>query len=102
MPAASAALNELSNGNENAYFEIFNPTVPLSRHIFSAPTRFYKTGVVFLAWLNGFQDEFKMIHGQESARSKAHLSETFRLACEANALVDIDLAIGRMCKFLGS
>jgi hypothetical protein len=99
-PAASAALNELSKGNENAYFEIFNPTVPLSRHIFSAPTRFYKTGVVFLAWLNGFQDEFKMIDGQETARSKAHLSETFRLACEANALVDIDLAFERMNQFL--
>ncbi|MFY0671957.1 MAG: dihydrodipicolinate synthase family protein [Bacteroidia bacterium] len=100
-PAASAALGQLTKDNSDTYFEIFNPTVPLSRHIFSAPTRFYKTGVVFLAWLNGFQHEFKMIDGQESARSKVHLSETFRLACEANALIDMDLAVRRMKQFLG-
>lgn len=99
-PAASAALQALSDGDEESYYRIFNPTVPLSRHIFSAPTRFYKTGVVFLAWLNGFQDEFKMIDGQETARPKWHLAETFRLACEAGVLVDVDLAVARMKEFL--
>lgn len=99
-PAASAALHQLSKGNEEAFFQIFNPTVPLSRQIFSAPTRFYKTGVVFMAWLNGFQDEFKMIDNQETARPKWHLAETFRLACEAGVLVDINLATNRIQQFL--
>lgn len=100
-PAASAALSALTKGDEEAYYKIFNPTVPLSRHIFSAPTRFYKTGVVFLAWLNGFQPMFQMIDAQEIARPKWHLAETFRLACEAGALVDLDLAVSRMKEFLG-
>jgi len=100
-PAASAALTALTKGDREAYFKIFDPTVPLSRHIFSTPTRFYKTGVVFLAWLNGFQDEFKMIDSQETARPQWHLAETFRLACEAGVLVDMDLAVTRMKQFLG-
>lgn len=95
-PAASEALAALAKDDLDAYYHIFNPTVPLSRHIFSAPTRYYKTGVVFLAWLNGFQDEFKMIDGQETGRSKAHLAETFRLAAEAGALVDVELALERV------
>ena len=99
-PAASAALGALTKGDQEGYYQIFNSTVPLSRHIFSVPTRFYKTGVVFLAWLNGFQDEFKMIDSQETTRPKWHLAETFRLACEAGALVDMDLAVSRMRGFL--
>ncbi len=62
---------------------MLGPTVPLSRHIFRAPTRFYKTGVVFMAWLNGHQDHFTMVGGQESARSTLHLAELFRLADKA-------------------
>lgn len=100
-PAASAALHALAKDDLDEYYRLFNPTVPLSRHIFSAPTRFYKTGVVFLAWLNGFQDEFKMIDGQETSRSKAHLAETFRLAAEAGALVDEELAVERAVGFFG-
>ena len=68
-PAASAALGALARGGDNEFFDILEPTVPLSRHIFKAPTRFYKTGVVFLAYLNGLQDHFVMVGGQESARS---------------------------------
>ncbi len=99
-PAASAALSALGRGSANEFFDILEPTVPLSRHIFKAPTRFYKTGVVFLAWLNGLQDHFVMVGGQESARSLVHLAELFRLADKARVLKDPDLAAGRMERLL--
>ncbi|WP_075214228.1 dihydrodipicolinate synthase family protein [Mongoliimonas terrestris] len=99
-PAASAGLAALGRGDEKAFFDILEPTVPLSRHIFKAPTRFYKTGVVFLAWLNGLQDHFVMVGGQESARSVQHVAELFRLADQANALTDPELAAARMGRFL--
>src|SRR5690606_27720658 len=95
-PTASAALAALGTGEENKFFDLLDPTVPLSRHIFRAPTRFYKTGVVFLAYLNGLQDHFTMIGGQESARSTLHLAELFRLADAARVLIDPDLAVFRM------
>jgi hypothetical protein len=95
-PAASAALEALGRGSTNEFFELLEPTVPLSRHIFAAPTRFYKTGVVFLAYLNGLQDHFAMVGGQQSARSLQHLSQLFRLADQARVLADPDLATERM------
>jgi len=95
-PAASAALGALARGGQNEFFDILEPTVPLSRHIFNAPTRFYKTGVVFLAYLNGLQDHFVMVGGQESARSLVHLAELFRLADAAALLRDPDVAAARM------
>ena len=99
-PAASAGLAKLSKGDLQGFHGIMEPTVPLSRHIFKAPTRFYKTGVVFLAWLNGLQDHFIMVGGQESARSILHLAELFRLADKARVLHDPDLAASRMNKLL--
>lgn len=99
-PAASAALEALGRGSENEFFELLEPTVPLSRHIFAAPTRFYKTGVVFLAYLNGLQDHFTMVGGQQSTRSLQHLSELFRLADRARVLADPDLAVERMRRVL--
>ncbi|HMJ43924.1 MAG TPA: dihydrodipicolinate synthase family protein [Pseudolabrys sp.] len=99
-PAASAGLARLSTGDLQGFHGIMEPTVPLSRHIFKAPTRFYKTGVVFLAWLNGLQDHFIMVGGQESARSLLHLAELFRLADKARVLHDPDLAAARMSKLL--
>ncbi|MGB9364474.1 MAG: dihydrodipicolinate synthase family protein [Xanthobacteraceae bacterium] len=99
-PAASAGLARLANGDLQGFHGILEPTVPLSRHIFKSPTRFYKTGVVFLAWLNGLQDHFVMIGGQESARSLLHLAELFRLADKARVLHDPDLAAARMSKLL--
>lgn len=99
-PAASAGLAALGSGDAGRFFEILEPTVPLSRHIFKAPTRFYKTGVVFLAYLNGLQDHFRMIGGQESARSLPHLAELFRLADRAGALADPDLAASRMGRLM--
>ncbi|WP_342360920.1 dihydrodipicolinate synthase family protein [Terrarubrum flagellatum] len=95
-PAASAALVKLAAGDEKSFHDILAPTVPLSRHIFKAPTRFYKTGVVFMAYLNGAQDHFTMIGGQESARSTLHLAELFRLADRAGLLRDPHLAVARM------
>lgn len=97
-PAASAGLARLAAGDEAGFRAILDPTVPLSRHIFKAPTRFYKTGVVFLAYLNGLQDHFVMVGGQESARSLVHLAELFRLADEARVLRDPELAVARMRK----
>jgi hypothetical protein len=99
-PAASAGLARLANGDLQGFHGILEPTVPLSRHIFKSPTRFYKTGVVFLAWLNGLQDHFLMIGGQESARSLLHLAELFRLADKARVLHDPDMAAARMSKLL--
>jgi hypothetical protein len=99
-PAASAGLARLSSGDLQGFHGIMEPTVPLSRHIFKAPTRFYKTGVVFLAWLNGLQDHFIMVGGQESARSILHFAELFRLADKARVLHDPDLAAARMTKLL--
>lgn len=99
-PAASAALAALGRGSDNEFFELLEPTVPLSRHIFAAPTRFYKTGVVFLAYLNGLQDHFAMIGGQQSTRSLQHLSELFRLADKARVLADPALAVDRMKRVL--
>jgi len=99
-PAASAALTALAAGDRARFDAILAPTVPLSRHVFAAPTRFYKTGVVFLAWLNGHQSHFTMVGGQQSARSVLHLAELFRLADAANLLRDPGLAASRMRAFL--
>ncbi|MFQ6185365.1 dihydrodipicolinate synthase family protein [Sinorhizobium meliloti] len=99
-PVASAALEALGSGRNGEFFELLEPTVPLSRHIFKAPTRFYKTGVVFLAYLNGLQDHFIMIGGQQSARSLVHLAELFRLADRAGVLTDPELAAARMRRVL--
>jgi len=95
-PAASAALGALTRGETATFHNILVPTVPLSRHIFKAPTRFYKTGVVFMAYLNGHQDHFLMVGGQQSARSALHLAELFRLADAAGLLGDLGRAASRM------
>jgi len=95
-PAAAAALGAFSRGDSKTFHDVLAPTVPLSRHIFKAPTRFYKTGVVFMAYLNGLQDHFTMVGGQESARSTLHLAELFRLADAAGLLADPEKAATRM------
>ncbi|MEO3885704.1 dihydrodipicolinate synthase family protein [Nonomuraea sp. B5E05] len=106
-PAAAAALQALDAaeaagddaGRDRllaSYDEILAPTVPLSRKIFETPTYHYKTGIVFLAWLNGHQDAFAMVNGAQSARSLLHLSEVFRLADQAGLLADQELAVRRM------
>ncbi|MGO4135054.1 dihydrodipicolinate synthase family protein [Rhizobium brockwellii] len=99
-PAASAALEALGRKSNHEFFDLLEPTVPLSRHIFKAPTRFYKTGVVFLAYLNGLQDHFVMVGGQQSTRSLTHLAELYRLADKARVLADPELATARMKQVL--
>jgi hypothetical protein len=99
-PVASAALEALGRKSNHEFFDLLEPTVPLSRHIFKAPTRFYKTGVVFLAYLNGLQDHFTMVGGQQSTRSLTHLAELFRLADKARALDNPELAVVRMKQVL--
>ncbi|MCD6734001.1 MAG: dihydrodipicolinate synthase family protein [Burkholderiaceae bacterium] len=101
-PAASAALSALAVGDTARFHEILGPTVPLSRHVFCAPTRFYKTGVVFMAWLNGHQDHFVMVGGQQSTRNIRHLAELFRLADAAGLLEDPDRACARMAQLLAT
>jgi hypothetical protein len=95
-PAASLALAALAEGKAETFHSILAPTVPLSRHIFKAPTRYYKTGVVFMAWLNGHQNHFSMIGGQQSTRSIQHLAELFRLADAAHLLEQPEMAVQRM------
>lgn len=99
-PAVGGALAALSRNDLSTFHDILAPTVPLSRHIFKAPTRFYKTGVVFMAWLNGHQDHFVMVGGQQSTRSIQHFSELFRLADKAGLLRDPDMAVARMRSLL--
>jgi Protein of unknown function (DUF993) len=99
-PAASAALTALAKGDRLAFDRILAPTVPLSRLIFRAPTQYYKTGVVFLAYLNGFQDHFVMLGGAQSMRPLPYFIDTFRLADEAGLLRDPDMAVARMRTFL--
>ncbi len=99
-PAASVALGHLDAGDPVTFQRILAPTVPLSRHVFGAPTYHYKTGIVFLAWLAGHQAAFSMVGGQHAARSLPHLAETFRLADRAGLLPDPALAVHRMRQLL--
>jgi len=95
-PAASLALGRLAGGDRAGFRDLLAPTVALSRHIFKAPTRFYKTGIVFLAYLNGHQDHFHMIGGQQSSRSLQHFAELFRRADSARVLRNPELAAERV------
>lgn len=95
-PAAAQALDALAQGDLARYDALLTPTVPLSREIFRAPTRFYKAGIAFLSWLNGSQAHFIMPAGFQSSRDITHFAEVFRLADQANLLVQPDLATARM------
>lgn len=101
-PATSAALERLNENDVAGFHNILDPTVPLSRLIFEAPTRFYKTGIVFMAFLNGHQDHFRMVGDQQTARSVLHLSNIFRLADAAGILRDPEDAACRMRKYLST
>ncbi|MFC6157632.1 dihydrodipicolinate synthase family protein [Kribbella jiaozuonensis] len=99
-PAAAAALKALDSGDLAEYARVFEPTVPLARQIFSAPTYYYKTGIAFLAWLNGHQPGFTMVGGLQTGRSLPHLADTFRLADQAGVLTDPELAVDRFRQLL--
>ena len=95
-PVAARALAALDQGDTGRYRELMDPTVPLARHLFAAPTFYYKTGIAFLAWLNGHQKGFHMVGGLHSARDLPHLARALRLADTAGVLSDPDLATARM------
>ncbi len=99
-PAAAAAILALDEGNLARYETSLAPTVPLSRHIFQTPTYYYKTGVVFMAYLNGHQPHFRMVGGLESARSIIYLAQLFSLADRVGLLRNPDLAVERMRRVL--
>lgn len=99
-PAAASALRALDAGDLASYEAILSPTIPFARHLFGAPTRFYKTGVVFMAYLNGHQNHFRMVGAAEGHRSIVHLARLFVLAGEAGLLADHDLASERMRRVL--
>jgi hypothetical protein len=99
-PAAAAALKALDDGDLDTYDRVFAPTVPLARQIFSAPTYYYKTGIAFLAWLNGHQPGFSMVGGLQTGRSLPHLADTFRLADQAGVLTNPELAVERFGQLL--
>jgi hypothetical protein len=101
-PAASAALAALDENDVETYRREMAPTLPLSRHLFTTPTYYYKTGIAFLAWLNGHQDGFVMVGGLQSARSVVHLARVFELANEARLLTDPDLAAQRLGHLLAT
>ncbi|WP_017626531.1 dihydrodipicolinate synthase family protein [Nocardiopsis chromatogenes] len=99
-PAAAEAVRALDDGDTGRYRSLLEPTVPLARHLFSAPTFHYKTGIAFLAWLNGHQPGFTMVGGAQSARDIPHLCTAFRLADRAGVLTDPELAVARLRSLL--
>lgn len=99
-PAAAHAVSQLGKGDTAGFRAALDPTVPLARLIFRAPTQYYKTGVVFLAWLNGFQDHFIMLNGAQAARPLPYFTEVFRMADGCGLLREPELAVERMKKLL--
>lgn len=99
-PVAAAALGALAQEDRRRFFALLEPTLPLARLIFRPPTQYYKTGVVFLAYLNGHQDHFVMVAGAQSMRPLPYFVELFRLADRARLLRDPALAVSRMRAFL--
>ena len=99
-PAAACALTVLDGGDVEGFERALDPTLPLARKLFAAPTYHYKTGIVFLAWLNGHQGHFRMVGGLEGARTLLHLADVFRLADDAGLLADPPLAAERMRRLL--
>jgi hypothetical protein len=98
-PVAGRALATLDSGDVDGFRALLDPTVPLARHLFGAPTQYYKTGIVFLSWLAGHQDHFTMVGGLQSGRSPVHLGRLLVLADEAGLLPDADLAAARARAF---
>ncbi|KQY65217.1 hypothetical protein ASD52_35240 [Ensifer sp. Root142] len=99
-PAAAFAVKSLGDGDTSAFRATLDPTVPLARLIFRAPTQYYKTGVVFLAWLNGFQDHFVMLNGAQAMRPLPYFTEAFRLADACGLLREPEMAVNRMKRLL--
>ncbi|GAB1509055.1 dihydrodipicolinate synthase family protein [Actinophytocola sp. KF-1] len=101
-PLVGPALHKLDRGDRSGFRAVLDPTVPLARHLFGAPTQYYKTGIVFLSWLAGHQDHFVMVGGLQSGRSVAHLAKLLVLADEVGLLPDADLAAARARAFFAT
>ncbi|MFT8721997.1 MAG: dihydrodipicolinate synthase family protein [Acetobacter malorum] len=99
-PLAASAVSRLGEGDKAGFHALLDPTVPLARLMFQAPTQYYKTGVVFLAWLNGFQKHFIMLNGAQSMRALPYFTGIFRHADACGLLRDPDLAVARMRSLL--
>ncbi|MCX4823236.1 dihydrodipicolinate synthase family protein [Streptomyces sp. NBC_01142] len=99
-PLAAEAVRVLDAGDTDGFRKLLDPTVGLSRHLFQPPTRFYKTGVVLLAWLAGHQSHFTMVGGLQSARSLPHLCRAYELADRLGLFPDPALAETRMKSLL--
>ncbi|MEU9732123.1 dihydrodipicolinate synthase family protein [Streptomyces sp. NPDC048002] len=99
-PLAAEAVRILDTGDKAGFRQLLDPTVELSRHLFQTPTRFYKTGVVFLAWLAGHQSHFTMVGGLQSARSLTHFARAYELADTIGLFPDPKLAEERMKNLL--
>ncbi|WP_405768443.1 dihydrodipicolinate synthase family protein [Streptomyces sp. NBC_01538] len=99
-PLAAQAVRVLDTGDTAGFRQLLDPTVELSRHLFQTPTRFYKTGVVFLAWLAGHQSHFTMVGGLQSARSLPHFTRAYQLADGLGLFPDPKLAEERMKNLL--
>jgi hypothetical protein len=101
-PLVGPALHKLDRGDAAGFRAALDPTVPLARHLFCAPTQYYKTGIVFLSWLSGHQDHFVMVGGLQSGRSAAHLAKLLVLADEVGLLPHADLAAARARSFFAT
>ncbi|MEU7046338.1 dihydrodipicolinate synthase family protein [Streptomyces varsoviensis] len=95
-PLAAEALRVLDTGDVKRFRALLDPTVELARHLFQAPTRHYKTGVVLLAWLAGHQEHFTMVGGAQTARSLPHLARAYELADALGLFPDPERAEARM------
>jgi hypothetical protein len=98
---AARAFELLDAGDVAGFRAVLDPLVPLARHIFAAPTQFYKTGVVFLAYLSGYQDHFTMVGGQQRSRNRDHLTKLYAMAADGGIFPDTDLARVRFKEYCG-
>jgi len=98
---AAQALQLLDTGDVAGFRGVLDPLVPLARHIFAAPTQFYKTGVVFLAYLSGYQDHFTMVGGLETGRDREHLTKLYEMAVDGGIFPDADVARARFKEYSG-
>jgi hypothetical protein len=99
-PVAALALSRLATGDNTGFRNLLDSTVPLARHLFRTPTQYYKTGIVFLAWLNGFQQHFIMLNGHQSMRPLPYFTDLFKHADACGLLQNPDLAVQRMKQLL--
>jgi hypothetical protein len=95
-PSAALAMRLLDKGDTEGYNRIIEPCERLGQTIFESPTRFYKTGLAFLSWINGAQSNAMLANHEERNRDHAHLLNVVEHANAAGAIVDAPLAAERL------